>query len=149
MLASVALSLTLGTIGFWVGLSELIEHNLAGNAITRPFSFEHRLPPLWMEPTEGRIIGEVIQLEESALGLKDINQENWVIHIESVPPENRSFIEIGSSVRAIGELTGDHDFTACDILPGTRRPIPPPQKLNERKIIEQRNTKCRPTEKNK
>ncbi|MEA3249937.1 MAG: hypothetical protein U9Q03_06335 [Patescibacteria group bacterium] len=71
---------------------------------------------LWNEPEDGRLMGRVESVvSESELEVNDMDGERWNVRVRGV--RSRIQIEEGVRIRAIGEVTGEGEFSADRILP--------------------------------
>jgi hypothetical protein len=93
---------------------------------------------IWSNPEEGFLAGKIIEIHEEFLRIKSFQTENdeWKIIItpKTKMPEKFPLKELkeGTPIKSIGEVTGDHEFTAKGIRIFKRK-NPPLQNPQEQK----------------
>lgn len=156
-LIAVLLSLSFGvSISLFVtGYGKAIDESIARN-IPLYKSIEMRRQQFWSSPEQGRLMGEIMTIkDERIIVIVDENLEEWeVILPKEIPFPKRvqkKLLERKPLLIAIGEKTGERQFSACMVRPWTLhgdRPMWRNQQMltvDERKLFEARIKECHRT----
>jgi len=117
IIASIFLSIILGSIFFLAGLGEKLDDILGRQA---PFYDQifNRHVDFWSHPDEGRLSGLVLGfVNNGEFILIDRGQEQWLVSTEKSEAVEGAVVKVGEPIRLLGEETGDHLFRADEILP--------------------------------
>ncbi|HIP50192.1 MAG TPA: hypothetical protein EYG99_01955 [Candidatus Pacebacteria bacterium] len=122
VLASVFLSILIGTVLFNAGLGNKIENIFADN-----FPYYHNLTryrahraQMWNQPDRGLIAGEIINIKgKNSFMLKDLEGDMWEIEVTDALWKGRAVQEVGEKIKIIGSKKGDVMFSAIEIRPWT------------------------------
>ncbi len=121
---NVALSLILGSVLYFTGISHWVDRGL-GKSIPGYFPVETMREMMWFHPEEGRIAGEILEMEDgtNSFILQDPSGKEWLV-IES-SPENGVFPDLHAdmTVGAVGEEISEGEFQAqrIKILPSPEK----------------------------
>ena len=75
----------------------------------------------WLNPKEGFLIGEIIEIEDKLFILSALDQKVWEVGIEQAVIPPRLKLKVEELVRVVGKQTGEDTFQAEFVKPG----IPP------------------------
>ncbi len=70
----------------------------------------------WHRPGDGFLSGEVINISDNYLTIRDLNHDIWQVRVE-----NNHIFEIASSWRFIGKVISDNEFEAKQVRPWLRQ----------------------------
>lgn len=113
---SLLLSLAIGTLFFISGGAQWVEKSFA-NQIEIYNSVNERKMKIWMDPVNGRIAGEIQQVNENEIILIDFDGKKWLIDISGSYIAQRVLLETGEKIKMFGEQAKDNSFIANDIKP--------------------------------
>ncbi len=101
-------------VSFLIGVSLVaLDMTVKRNSFIR-FSAERTQKTLWVVPEEGRLAG-ILSINGDMVTLLDTNGEQWAIDASGIIED--SLLAQDTSVRIVGEITGDHTFFACLMMP--------------------------------
>ncbi|MFH1030881.1 MAG: hypothetical protein V1770_06535 [bacterium] len=113
LMGAISLSVLFGFVFYYTGLSRRID-----DIFGRKAPFYDRINPhirLWSKPEEGRLSGLVLSKDDDFVMVVDRLGKEW--EVSSKDFYNREEIQIGESVRFVGEKISNNKFRAAEILP--------------------------------
>jgi len=116
-LFSILASILLGSIFSLVGLGEKVDDVLGRQAPFYDIVFNPHVD-IWSHPEEGRLSGLVVSREDkNNFVLLDRSQSEWqVFYNGKNDGDQDDFVVVGQPVRAIGEIVGEHSFSAQTVM---------------------------------
>lgn len=113
--ASVLLSVILGSLFYAMGVGTMIDNALAKNA--RPFlGIIHPRLHIWSNAEQGMLAGKIISQENRrTVTIRGFDENTWIVQI--LPPE-RPLPELPESmpIRFVGQRTGENTFNAIRVI---------------------------------
>ncbi len=117
VLGSIFLSVGLGVIFHRVGWGEAIDDTLGRRAPLYGTVINPRLH-LWMQPEQGLLAGVVVEvITPEEFFLYDLSREKWLVEAHNTLFHPMIIIEPGREIKMIGEMIGQHEFEAFNIIP--------------------------------
>lgn len=123
ILASVIISIVLGTLLYDIGIGQTIDEILS-----EQISFYNRFinprRAMWVRPEEGLLAGMVVSVTDSEhFEVQDINGKVWEIDATQAITATEAEINVSGRIKIIGEKINDNTFQAKIIVAG-----PPPRR---------------------
>lgn len=113
------ISFVLGASFYLLGFSKQIDTYLADRVELR--FYNHYLNPqmkFWSQPSKGRLSGNIIDIKDSFLLIKDQNNQTWeLVYDEKLINRQAISLELGTMIRAFGTLEKDNSFYLKEIMP--------------------------------
>ncbi len=70
----------------------------------------------WHRPSDGFLSGELINISNNNLTIRDLNHEVWQVKVE-----NNNIFQIGTSWRFVGQMISENEFVANQVRPWLRQ----------------------------
>jgi len=112
--ANILLSIVLGTVFYFLGISHVVDDMLGGH-FRSYHSVERRQSQLFNKPDEGMVIGRTISCQDDHFTLVTSDGEKWHIMSKNIPEFKQKIITDGRRFVVIGKKIDDNIFVACDI----------------------------------
>ena len=109
---AVLLGLILYTSGFSARMNRLLSDNI-------PF-YSHSLDvreEVWMRPEEGLLSGDILNVNEKVIQLKDLEGNEWSIGYEDATVKYRVVLDVGARIKILGNVVSENVFEASEIRP--------------------------------
>ena len=109
---AVLLGLILYTSGFSARMNRLLSDNI-------PF-YSHSLDvreEVWMRPEEGLLSGDILNVNEKVIQLKDLEGNEWSIGYEDATVKYRVVLDVGERIKILGSAVSENVFEASEIRP--------------------------------
>ncbi len=138
-LASIFLSVLLGTVGFFVGLGKIVEERVGPHV---PF----HVPPqiimerIWSQPGKGLLTGT---LSEDKTSIKTKEGIVFELDTSGLPVIQKDLIQRSTSISLIGTTTSSNIFYVCVIIPFENKAFLLDTTQFERKILDERTNTCK------
>ncbi|MBN2087028.1 hypothetical protein JW758_01640 [Candidatus Peregrinibacteria bacterium] len=130
VLSSVAISLVLGVILYFVGVGHSVE-NVLINRVGPYAEWRDDRDRFLVAPNEGVLVGRVIEIKpDEELLIIDFMSEKWVVDISYAVSNDNFEPQVGLPVGLIGKQIKEGEFFAERIMP-----FRPPRQLNVRPRI--------------
>jgi len=121
VLASVIMSIAIGTGLFFMGLGSKIEQFFANNLPYYGGYMQHRVE-MWNQPEKGLLAGEIVKIKsDDVLEVKDFNNTIWQIDVSDALWRGGSVTQVGKQIKIIGTKKTDNEFIAQEVRPWTGR----------------------------
>lgn len=111
---SVSFSILIGTLFFISGGAQYLENAFAVN-FTQYKSVEDLKISRWTNPAKGYLSGEIIEIDDDFLIIKDFNHNKWEVDISEAYVRGNSNWAVGTHLKFTGNANGDHVFKANEI----------------------------------
>jgi hypothetical protein len=107
------------------GLGYLFDRVL-GQQVSLYMSMEKREQKMWQMPDEGRLIGELFEVEslitsDVAQNFKDGSGTLWRLNTTELRPRDLALLQLGERVRLLGTTTSEVTFHVCGVFPWMMR----------------------------
>lgn len=132
---SIVTSIIFGSVFYYFGISERVEHATYYRFPLYKNMMDHRGEMIF-SPEEGHLGGIVVEKEGSDIEVASFDGRIWTVNIEKVDRELRDILEINSRVRFVGRITSEDYFEAIDMIPWSKPPKPGRRELN---YLDERN----------
>lgn len=116
LLGNIFLSILIGIIVFFMGVSENIEKIFAEN-IQMYESIEEKRLNQWSQAENGFLSGIIVSVNEETIIINDFSNNIWEIDINNVEIKNRIELSTGEKIKIIGEISVENVFVANEIRP--------------------------------
>lgn len=122
ILGNILMSIVLGSAGYALGIGQVIDTGL-GNKVSGFDSLVQQRMEQWSDPQQGRLVGEVRNIDDTALRIKDIDGYFWIVDTRALVQREESLrntiLDQHRQVRMLGYLDEDfpNTFHACLMLP--------------------------------
>lgn len=116
MSLTTGISMTLGTLFFITGGAKWLEHSFETN-IESYESLLEKKTTIWSQPELGTLSGEITEVGDEFIRLKDWKKQSWTIETTSAFIAPVLDIQPGVQIKINGQKTGDFGFTAEKIRP--------------------------------
>ena len=127
VLASIIMSVAIGTGLFFMGLGSKIEQSFANNLPYYCGYMQHRME-MWNQPEKGLLAGEIVKIKkDDILEVKDFNNNIWQIDVSDTLWRGGGIVRTGKQIKIIGIKKTDDEFIAQEIRPWVGRR----EKLND------------------
>lgn len=95
-----------GSILYIAGLGNIIDESLSKNLpIYNGVMFDKN--EFWYHPEDGLLYGKIIGINENLIQIVDFNNNIWVLNIEDAFIGGKVKIEIGETIKIIGDIEND------------------------------------------
>lgn len=98
----------------WSGLPDRLDRSLSGTPIYQ--SREQYMISVWQNPIEGRLAGEIIDIDQNNLSLRDFENKIWLVDATKAIWRHNLAPAVGLRIKLLGEGSGSV-FTASDVRP--------------------------------
>ena len=109
---AVLLGLILYTSGFSARMNRLLSDNIAFYSHTLDVREE-----VWMRPGEGLLSGDILNVNEKVIQLKDLEGNEWSIGYEDATVKYRVVLDVGERIKILGSAVSENVFEASEIRP--------------------------------
>ena len=109
---AVLLGLILYTSGFSARMNRLLSDNIAFYSHTLDVREE-----VWMRPEEGLLSGDILNVNEKVIQLKDLEGNEWSIGYEDATVKYRVVLDVGERIKILGSAVSENVFEASEIRP--------------------------------
>lgn len=138
-MASVFLSVLLGTVGFFIGLGELVEKRV-GPYVPYHNPTQTIVQKVWLQPAKGLLTGSLSE-DKTILETKD--GDTFKIDITGLPEVQQELLSEGNKIGLIGTTTESGVFHVCMIIPFENKNFMLEADQFERKISDERSNTCK------
>lgn len=111
-----ALSIGLGTLFFIYGGAQRLEH-VFDLKMGNYQSIEERKMAMWSNPEEGLLSGRIEKVDKNIIFLNDFNDQLWEIDYQDAFVAPILLLEMGETIKIIGEPTNNKEFVASEVRP--------------------------------
>lgn len=117
ILSSIVFSVMGGVLLHWSGVGMMVDKGL-GQHMPVYMSQEKMELKLWQAPTEGRLVGSLVETGSEEVTFRDLEDYLWRFDISELKEEDKDRLFVGSKVRILGVPTTATDvFYACGVFP--------------------------------
>lgn len=116
LLINIGIAVLLGLILYTSGFSARMNRLLSD---TIPF-YSHTLDvreEVWMRPEEGFLSGDILNVNEKVIQLKDLDGNEWSIEYVNATVKYRVVLDIGERIKILGSVVSENVFEASEIRP--------------------------------
>ena len=113
---STGISMTIGSLFFITGGARWLEHKFETN-IESYESLQEKKTAIWSQPELGTLSGEIIEVTDDTLYIKDFKSRFWTIDVSSAFIAPKVVMETTEQIKLNGKKTGDASFKADQIKP--------------------------------
>lgn len=134
-LLSVVVSLLLGSLLYFLGISEKVEERTYDRLPLYRNMMDKRGAKMF-SPEDGHLGGVIVRIEANRIELVSFGGKIWSVNLENINPEKKMFLELNSRIRFLGKIVGENEFEASDIMPWKKSSLVPKERLN---YLDERN----------
>lgn len=116
MSLSTGISMVIGTMFFMTGGARWLEHKFETN-IESYESLLEKKTAIWSQPTLGTLSGEIVEINDDTITMKDWKNEIWTIQTTDAFVAPILDLQMGTQIKINGKLTGETSFKAEKIRP--------------------------------
>ena len=116
MSLSTGISMAIGTMFFMTGGARWLEHKFETN-IESYESLLEKKTAIWSQPSLGTLSGEIVEIGEESITMKDWKNELWTIQTKDAFVAPVLDLQVGTQIKINGKLMDGNTFKAEKIRP--------------------------------
>ncbi|MFH1597780.1 MAG: hypothetical protein ABIB97_01730 [Patescibacteria group bacterium] len=120
VIGSIVVSLVLGTVFYSTQAGKGFDALLSGKL--PPFLMANQ-EKVWLNPDQGLLGGQVVEIQGEVLGVKDFEGQLWQVDIQGAQKPQHVEIKVGDKLKLVGQKGEGNTFDALGIRPWEKGPF--------------------------